>query len=118
MKGEGLVKRVCRYNKAISDTNRMKMIKIIGSHEPNTMNVSAIAETLGITQPAATKHLKIMEATGIIARKRVGNSVYYALDHDAIAEYQDSMAYAFAHCATPCAYGFDCDNCPVKETCM
>lgn len=118
MKKTGLVERVCAYNKAISDPNRMKMIKIVGSHEPNTMNVSDIAGVLGISQPAATRHLKIMESTGLFTRKRVGASVYYALDMQAVADYQELMAYAFAHCATPCAYEFDCDACPVKDTCM
>lgn len=118
MKKTGLVERVCAYNKAISDPNRMKMIKIVGSHEPSTMNVSDIADVLGISQPAATRHLKIMESTGLFTRKRVGSSVYYALDMQAVADYQALMVDAFAHCATPCAYEFHCETCPVKDTCM
>ena len=35
------------------------------------MNVSDIAEILGISQPACTKHLKIMEAAGLFKRERV-----------------------------------------------
>ncbi|ACV21754.1 Bacterial regulatory protein, arsR family [Slackia heliotrinireducens] len=61
MDKKGLVERMCAYNKAVSDHNRMKMIKILGSHEPNTLNVSDIAAILGLSQPATTKHLKVME---------------------------------------------------------
>lgn len=114
----GLVERVCRYNKAVSDPNRMRMIKIVGSHEPYTMKVSDIAEVLGISQPAATKHLKIMEQSGLFKRERRGTSVYYSLDLDEVAHYQADMVYAFAHSHTPCNYGFKCATCPVADTCM
>lgn len=114
----GLVERVCRYNKAISDSNRMKMIKIVGSHEPYTMKVSDIAEVLGISQPAATKHLKVMEQSGLFKRERRGMSVYYSLDLDEVKLYQRDMEYAFEHSHTPCEHGFKCEQCPVADTCM
>ncbi len=114
----GLVERVCQYNKAVSDPNRMRMIKIVGSHEPYTMKVSDIAEILGISQPAATKHLKIMENSGLFKRERRGTSVYYSLDLEEVARYQADMAYAFVHSHTPCSYDFKCATCPVADTCM
>lgn len=117
MKRDGLVERVCRYNKAISDVNRMKMVKIVGSREPYTMKVSDIAEVLGISQPACTKHLKIMEEAGLFKRERVGNSVYYMLDAEEVERYRQDMYHAFDHASTPCPYDFQCDSCPVKDTC-
>lgn len=48
------------------------MVKIVGSHEPYSMNVSDIAEILGISQPACTKHLKIMEAAGLFKPRARG----------------------------------------------
>lgn len=118
MREKGLVERMCAYNKAISEPNRMKMIKILGSHEPNTLNVSDIAAMLGISQPAATKHLKVMEAVGVFDRIRRGTSVYYSLNEDAINEYRKLLDYAFEHCYTKCEYGYDCRQCPYADTCM
>lgn len=118
MRRLGLVDRVCRYNKAVSDPNRMKMIKIVGSHEPYTMKVSDIAEILQISQPACTKHLKVMEESGLFKRERIGASVYYMLDLEEVERYQQDMAYAFRHSHSPCAYDFKCEVCPVKDTCM
>lgn len=114
----GLVNRVCTYNKAISDPNRMKMIKIVGSSEPYTVNVSCIASVLGISQPAVTNHLKILESTGFFTRQRRGTSVFYALNSSAVDEYRALMDDAFAHCMTSCGYDFKCDTCPVADTCM
>lgn len=118
MREKGLVERVCAYNKAISEPNRMKMIKILGSHEPDTLNVSDIAEILGISQPAATKHLKIMEQLGIFTRTRHGMSVHYSLNKEAVQEYRELLDNAFAHCFTKCEYGYHCETCPHADTCM
>ena len=115
---KGLVNRTCAYNKAISDPNRMRMIKILGSHEPETLKVGDIAEILGLSQPATTKHLQIMEEVGLFTRKREGTSVYYSLDTEALFDYRKQIDYAFEHAFTPCAHGFKCDECPVMDTCM
>ncbi len=114
----GLVERMCAYNKAISEPTRMKMIKILGSHAPNTLNVSDIAEILGISQPACTKHLKIMEDLDIFTRERSGTSVYYNLNEKAIEEYRNLLDFAFEHAHTKCEYGYDCRHCPHEDTCM
>ncbi|MDO4401256.1 MAG: metalloregulator ArsR/SmtB family transcription factor [Coriobacteriia bacterium] len=118
MRERGLVERLCVYSKAISEPNRMKMIKILGSHEPNTLNVSDIAGILKLSQPAATKHLKVMEQAGFFRRERKGTSVYYSLDEESIQEYHDLIDFAFAHSHTPCPNGFDCTTCPFEDTCV
>ena len=114
---KGLVERMCAYNKAISEPNRMKMIKILGSHAANSLNVSDIAAILGISQPAATKHLKVMESVGLFTRKREGASVYYALSQDALDEYRALLDHAFEHAYSPCINGYDCSTCPNADTC-
>lgn len=118
MVNKGLVDRMCAYNKAISEPTRMKMIKILGSHDQDTLNVSDIASMLGLSQPATTKHLKIMENVGLFVRERVGTSVYYSLKQDALDEYRNLLDDAFAHAYTKCEYGYDCHRCPHEATCM
>lgn len=118
MNKHGLVNRMCAYNKAISDPNRMKMIKILGSSPEHTLTVSDIAAVLGISQPAATKHLRVLYAVGLVQPTRVGTSVYYALDDEALRDYRRQLDWAFEHAYTPCPYDFKCDECPKAETCM
>ena len=118
MRERGLVERFCMYSKAVGETNRMKMIKILGSHEPNSLNVSDIAGILGLSQPATTRHLKVMEQVGLFDRKRIGANVYYSLNEDALKEYYELIGYAFEHAHTKCAYDYDCDACPHSDTCM
>ena len=118
MREYGLVERFCAYAKALSEPTRMKMVKVLGSHEPGTLKVGDIAEILHISQPAATKHLHIMENVGAFRRKRVGTSVYYSLNEEAIADFISLLQYANEHAHTPCGYDYDCDSCPHADTCM
>lgn len=118
MKEYGLVERMCAYNRAIGEPMRMKMIKILGSHGPYELNVSAIAEILGLSQPATTKHLKVMERVGLFNRERRGPSVYYSLNWEALDEYRSLIDYAFEHAKTPCVNDYDCCSCPHATTCV
>lgn len=118
MKKQGLVERFCMYSKAVGEPNRMKMIKILGSHEPETLNVSDIAEILHLSQPAATRHLKVMESAGLFDRTRIGSNVYYSLNEAALREYRELIDYSFEHAHTPCTNEYDCKTCPHADTCQ
>lgn len=115
--GRGLVERACELQAALGYPARMKMIKVLGSHEHAPLSVSEVAAVLKISQPTATKHLAILHRAGFVRRERVASRVHYTLDVDTVAEYQRVMDLAFAHARTPCVNGFDCDTCPYATTC-
>ena len=45
--------------KAMGDLKRIKIIKMLASNMHETLCVSDVAEKLGISQPAASQHIKI-----------------------------------------------------------
>jgi Predicted transcriptional regulators len=51
-----------------------------------------IADKLGMTQPSATGHLKILERAGLIRGKRVKQWVFYRRNEDRIAEIKELIA--------------------------
>lgn len=114
---KGLVERACELQAALGYPARMKMIKVLGSHEHTPLSVSEVAETLRISQPTATKHLAILHRVGFVRREKVAARVHYSLDLETVAEYRRIMDDAFAHARTPCVNEFDCDTCPYKVTC-
>lgn len=114
---KSLVEKVYTYNKALSEPQRIKMMKIICSAEEETVCVTDIARLLKISQPAATKHLKILCDAGFIKRKRVGSNVYYSANLETIEDYKKVLEYSFIQGFKPCRFDYDCDNCPYKETC-
>jgi len=116
-RSRGLVNLICEYNDALSDPQRVKMMKIMGSSPASSVTVSKFAEILGISQPSATKHLKILHTTDLITRKREGTCVYYSLNLETIDQYHQLLETAFVKGFTPCPYGFKCEDCPEKDTC-
>jgi ArsR family transcriptional regulator, arsenate/arsenite/antimonite-responsive transcriptional repressor len=116
-KSHGLVDRICDYNGALSDPQRIKMMKIMGSSPADTVTVSEFAKILGISQPSATKHLKILHSVELIDRKRIGTAVYYSLNLKIINDYHQLLELAFVKGFLPCQYGFKCEECPETETC-
>jgi DNA-binding transcriptional ArsR family regulator len=61
---------------ALSDPKRILMLYVLAEH---TLNVSDLAEEVGISQPAASRHLRILRERGIVQAERQGSSVQYHL---------------------------------------
>lgn len=62
--------------KALSDPNRVKMIKLL---QQKVLCVCEIKEALGLAQSTASKHLKILEDAGLITYSKEGLWVNYRL---------------------------------------
>jgi DNA-binding transcriptional ArsR family regulator len=62
--------------RVLSDVTRLRMLQLLESGENS---VSAIAEALASTQPNISKHLRILQDTGLVSRRQDGNTVYYAI---------------------------------------
>jgi ArsR family transcriptional regulator len=65
-----------RVMKALSDPNRVKIIKML---QHKTMCVCEIQSALQISQPAVSKHLKLLEDAGLVDFKKDGLWVNYHL---------------------------------------
>lgn len=61
---------------ALGDPRR---IKLLYSIESNPKNVSDLADEIGISQPAASRHLKILKNCGLIEANRQGACVEYTI---------------------------------------
>jgi len=73
---EDEVKRQSRLFKALSDTTRLKILKLLDIRE---MCVCEIMVALGLTQPTTSHHLRILEAVGLVKDRREGKWVFYSL---------------------------------------
>ena len=64
---------------ALADPRRILMLYVLAE---KNLNVSDLAAEIGISQPAASRHLKIMREQGLVQPFRNGASVEYRLsDH-------------------------------------
>jgi ArsR family transcriptional regulator len=62
---------------ALADPRRILMFYVLA--EKSSLNVSNLAAEVGISQPAASRHLKIMRERGLVHTIRKGQSVEYRL---------------------------------------
>jgi ArsR family transcriptional regulator len=72
--------------KVLADPMRLRILQFL---EAGERSVSALAEAVESTQPNVSKHLKIMQDAGLLARRQEGNSVYYSIEDPTVFELCD-----------------------------
>ena len=73
------MKEFVRLMKALSDPNRVKIITMLGVRELCVCELTAL---LGVAQPTVSKHLRILEDTGLVSFRKEGNWIIYRLNAD------------------------------------
>jgi DNA-binding transcriptional ArsR family regulator len=73
---------------ALADPRR---ILILYALNEKSLNVSDLAEEIGISQPAASRHLKILRERGLVRPERQGASVEYRLTDVRLIEALDLL---------------------------
>ena len=76
---------------ALGEPNRLRIVELLRT---NSFAVGEIAESVGIRQPQASKHLKVLAESGIVGvEPRARQRIYYlqAEPFDRIADWVDSF---------------------------
>jgi len=83
--------------KALSDPNRVKIIKML---QHKSMCVCEMQAALGIAQPTVSNHLKVLEEAGLVTYKKDGLWVnYYPADGES-SPYSATLLGALKHWLT------------------
>ena len=88
------MKAFTKVMKALSDPNRVKMIKLL---QQKTMCVCELQEALKLAQPTVSKHLKILEEAGLVDYKKEGLWVNYFLANGKSSPYAASLLGNLQH---------------------
>ncbi|OWK46899.1 Transcriptional regulator [Fimbriiglobus ruber] len=75
--------------KSIADENRLRILLMLA--ESGEMNVSAIGDALGQSQPAVSHHLNQLRNAGLIEFRRDGKFNFYALNPTGLHELIDQL---------------------------
>ena len=73
---EDEVRRQSQLFKALADVTRLKILMLLNIRD---MCVCEIMVALSLTQPTASHHLRILEATKLVTDRREGKWVFYSL---------------------------------------
>ncbi len=62
---------------AFSDTSRVRIVSVLVKGE---QNVGALAEAVGLSQPAVSHHLRALRQLRLVHTRKEGRQVFYCLD--------------------------------------
>lgn len=80
------VKEVAPRIKALSDPTRLMMLVLITRYENFAPTVGDLAAQLGVTQPTASGHLKLLKEEGLLTLEKHGNKSYHYVNAEAIQQ--------------------------------
>jgi ArsR family transcriptional regulator len=80
--------------KALSDPNRVKIVKML---QQRMMCVCEMQAALGISQPAVSKSVKVLETAGLISHKKDGLWVNYYLTNGEKSPYAATLLGNLRH---------------------
>ena len=78
---EELAELIARRFRALSDPLRVRILDLLRNEE---LSVSVLAERLDASQQNVSKHLAVLTDSGILARRKQGNHVYYRIGDEAV----------------------------------
>jgi ArsR family transcriptional regulator len=66
----------------VADQTRRDIVELLRTAEKTSteLSVGQLVESLGITQPTVSKHLKVLRESGLVAVREEGQHRYYRLD--------------------------------------
>ncbi|OQX28062.1 MAG: transcriptional regulator [Desulfobacteraceae bacterium IS3] len=88
------MKTFIKVMKALSDPNRVKIVKML---QHKSMCVCELQCALGISQPTVSKHLKILEGSGLVRFAKDGLWVNYSLADGSSSPYSASLLGNLKH---------------------
>ena len=81
--------------RALSVPNRMRILMLLKTQ--GSLPVKAIAETLKMTSPAVSQHLKVLRQAGLVQSERQGYFVPYAINAPALNDCCGMLVHMCAH---------------------
>lgn len=81
--------------KALGNVNRLMLIYKLASGEMEKVSVTEMANITGLTQPAASQHLKILKTAKILNATKQGNYIYYTFNKSALINHKEKIDFLF-----------------------
>lgn len=82
--------------KAFSDPTRLLLLVLIARLRKFPLTVGDLAKQVGVSQPTASGHLKMLREMGLVDVVKEGNRSFYQLDESAIASALDDLRSALS----------------------
>jgi DNA-binding transcriptional ArsR family regulator len=84
--------------KALGNVNRLLLVYSLASGEVERISVTEMSKIMGLTQPAASQHLKVLKTAKILIAQKEGNYIYYTFNKQALQKHKKTVDFLF-NCA-------------------
>ncbi len=78
-----LLERASAYFSLLSEPSRLRILRAVCYEE---LSVQQVVERTGLPQPNVSRHLTLLNRSGVLSRRRAGTSVFYAVSDPTIVE--------------------------------
>ena len=78
-----MIPKLAEVFKALGDPTRLRILSLL-SAKKSDICVGALANRLGVTQPAVSQHLKVLKNVGILEANKIGFRVHYRINEDVL----------------------------------
>ncbi len=79
---------------ALANKHRREIVRLLALH-PHS--ISRLAELRGLSLPAINKHVGVLEAAGLVSRRKLGRTTFLALGRAPLLALQDWLSGFHAH---------------------
>ncbi len=81
---EDLIDGVARRFRALADPTRLRLLNELDA--AGELPVGTLSERAGVGLSNTSKHLRLMEREGLVARRRAGTTILYRIDDPSLAQ--------------------------------
>jgi ArsR family transcriptional regulator, arsenate/arsenite/antimonite-responsive transcriptional repressor len=78
--------------RVLSEPARLQMLSLIAAQSNQEVCACELVETLGLSQPTISHHLKIMYEAGLLEKERRGTWIYYRIVQARLAALRDILS--------------------------
>ncbi|MFQ5668851.1 MAG: ArsR/SmtB family transcription factor, partial [Candidatus Binatia bacterium] len=80
--------------KALADPARLRLLSFIGAQRSAEACVCHLTDSVGLSQPTVSHHLRVLHEAGLLERERRGYWVYYRVVPERLAALREALAAA------------------------
>jgi ArsR family transcriptional regulator, arsenate/arsenite/antimonite-responsive transcriptional repressor len=71
---------------------RLQILSLIAAQPTQEVCACELVETLGLSQPTLSHHLKVLYEAGLLEKERRGTWIYYRIVQEQLASLRDVLA--------------------------
>ena len=84
--------RIASIFRVLGEPARLQLLNLIAAQPSQEVRACELVETLGLSQPTVSHHLKVMYEAGLLTKDRRGTWIYYRVVTDRLSELRSVFA--------------------------